>query len=117
MKLLDTSVVLDNIDEDNYTPAVISIITVLEVLRGLDETKRSSTRQLLKESYTIINLDDLVIEAYCQIYNNLKCEGSLLADADLLIAATAIAHDLILDSKDAHFQRLEPFGLRVATTK
>jgi len=116
MKLLDTNVVLDNIDQDNYAPAVISTITVVEVLRGLENKKRLSTRQLLKESYTIMNLDDEVIETYCQIYQNLKRKGNLLPDADLLIAATAIAHDLTLDSKDTHFQRLKPFGLKVTAT-
>lgn len=37
----------------------------------------------------------------------------MLPDADLLIAATAIAHDLILETKDAHFLRLKSFGLRL----
>ena len=29
----------------------------------------------------------------------------MLPDADLIIAATAIAHDLVLETKDAHFQK------------
>ena len=113
MNLLDTGIVIDNIDQDNYNPAAISTITILEVLRGIEDKKRLSTRQLLKESYTIINLDDEVIETYCQIYQNLKGKGNLLPDADLLIASTAIAHDLTLETKDVHFQRLKPLGLKL----
>ena len=37
-----------------------------------------------------------------------------MPDADLLIAATAIAHDLTLETKDAHFVRLKSLGLKLA---
>ena len=113
MNLLDTSVVIDNIEEGNYSPAVISTITMLEILRGLEDKKRSPTRQLLKESYVILNLDDGIVEVYCNIYRSLKGNGNLLPDADLLISATAIAHDLTFETIDEHFQRLKPFGLKV----
>ena len=36
-----------------------------------------------------------------------------MPDADLLIAATAIAHDLILETKDAHFLRLKVLDLKL----
>lgn len=61
----------------------------------------------------VLNLDDNIIEAYCKIYRQLKEEGNLLPDADLVIAATAIAHDLILETKDVHFQRLKKIGLKL----
>jgi len=35
-----------------------------------------------------------------------------LPDTDLLIAATAIAHDLCLETNDDHFQRLKPLRFR-----
>lgn len=112
MNLLDTGIVIDNMEKDIYAPAVISTITLLEILRGMDDKKRLSTRQLLEESFSIINLDNSIIETYCRIYRRLKEKGSLLPDADLLIAATAIAHDLTLETNDAHFQRLKAFGLK-----
>ncbi|KXA93708.1 twitching motility protein PilT, partial [candidate division MSBL1 archaeon SCGC-AAA259E22] len=37
----------------------------------------------------------------------LKEEGETLPDADLLVASTAIAYDLVLKSGDGHFERLE----------
>ncbi len=37
----------------------------------------------------------------------------MLPDADLIIAATAMAHNLILETKDAHFLRLKALGLRL----
>ena len=67
----------------------------------------------MEESFIVINIDNGIIEAYCKIYRRLKEEGHLLPDADLIIAATAIAHDLILETKDAHFLRLKALGLNI----
>jgi tRNA(fMet)-specific endonuclease VapC len=108
MNLLDTGIVIDIMENNNYAPAIISPITLLEVLRGIEDKKRLIAKQLLEESFTVLNL------AYCKIYCKLKQEGNLLPDADLLIAATAIAHDLTLETKDAHFARLKSLGLKLA---
>jgi Predicted nucleic acid-binding protein, contains PIN domain len=114
MNLLDTGIIIDIIENNNYSPAIISQITLLEVLRGIDDKKRPTVKQLLEESFTVLNLDNSIIETYCKIYRKLKQEGNLLPDADQLIAATAIAHDLTLETKDAHFARLKSLGLKLA---
>ncbi|MFZ8794234.1 MAG: PIN domain-containing protein [Acidilobaceae archaeon] len=49
---------------------------------------------------------------YCEIYEELKRRGELLPDADLLIAAIAMAYGYILVTKDLGFKRLEALGLR-----
>jgi tRNA(fMet)-specific endonuclease VapC len=114
MNLLDTGIIIDIMEKNNYAPAIISPITLLEVLRGIDDKKRPIAKQLLEESFTVLNLDNSIIETYCKIYRKLKQEGIMLPDADLLIAATAIAHDLTLETKDAHFARLKSLGLKLA---
>jgi predicted nucleic acid-binding protein len=83
------------------------------VLRGIEDKKRPIAKQLLEESFTVLNLDNSIIEAYCKIYRKLKQEDNLLPEADLLIAATAIAHDLILENKNAHFTGLKSLGLKL----
>jgi tRNA(fMet)-specific endonuclease VapC len=113
MNLLDTSVIIDNLAKDNYAPAIISPITLMEFLRGFEDKKRQTMQKLLTESFSVLNLDNRIIETYCKIYRALKHEGNLLPDADLTIAATAVAYDLTLETKDAHFQRLKPFGLKI----
>jgi predicted nucleic acid-binding protein len=85
----------------------------MEVLRGIEDKKRLQVRQLLEESFSVLNLDNSIIEAYCRIYRKLKEQGKLLPDADLIIAATAIAYDLILETKDAHLLRLKTSGLKL----
>jgi predicted nucleic acid-binding protein len=113
MNLLDTGVIIDNIAEDNYAPAIISPITLMEVLRGFENKKRLQLRELLMESFSILNIDSSIIESYCKIYRKLKQDGNLLPDADLIIAATAIAHDLVLETKDTRFLRLKALGLKI----
>ncbi len=114
MNLLDTDVIIQMIREKKYAPGAISPVTLIEVLRGIDTKKRAKVKQLLEESFPLIDLDNSVIETYCSIYQSLKKDGSSLPDADLLIAATAIAHDVTLKTGDDHFQRLKPLGLKLA---
>jgi predicted nucleic acid-binding protein len=112
MNLLDTSIIIEMIQKKKYAPGLISPITLIEVLRGIEDTQRSKAKQLLEESFATVNIDNNAILAYCQIYRKLKEQGSLLPDADLLIAATAITHNLTLETKDPHFQRLKTLGLK-----
>ncbi|AJB41613.1 MAG: type II toxin-antitoxin system VapC family toxin [Thermofilum sp.] len=112
-RLIDTSVLVDNLKTGVFEEGVLSVITLIEVLRGVPEEKRESVKSLLEESYGMLNLDNRTILAYCKLYSKLRRKGELVPDADLLLAATAIAHDLVLVTKDRHFERLEKYGLRV----
>jgi predicted nucleic acid-binding protein len=50
---------------------------------------------------------------YCKLYDEVRGRGEMIPDADLLIAASAISHNLTLRTRDEHFVRLEPLGLKV----
>ena len=113
MNLLDTDIIIEMLRERKHEVGAISIITLIEVLRGLEAKKRAKVKELLEESFNLLNLDNVVIETYCNLYHKLKEEGTPLPDADLLIAATAIAYNLPLETKDEHFQRLKPLGLKL----
>jgi tRNA(fMet)-specific endonuclease VapC len=113
MNLLDTGIVIGMLREKKQRQGIISIITVAEILRGIDAQKRPAIKRLLEESFAVLNLDSAVVERYCDLYSDLKKKGSLLPDADLFIAATAMTHDLTLETTDAHFQRLKTSGLKL----
>lgn len=93
----------------------ISCITYYEVKRGL--LYANASRQLADfnqfyEKYEILFLDDLeIIENACKIQVDLKKRGHRLEDADILIAATAIARGLILVSNDSDLLRVEGLNL------
>ena len=114
MNLLDTGVVIELLRERRYEAGSISIVTLIEVLRGLEVEKRGRVKKLLEETFNLQTLDNEIIETYCKIYCDLKERAALIPDADLLVAATAIARNLTLKTRDEHFQRLEELGLRRA---
>lgn len=113
MNLIDTGILIDMLKQKRYTLAVISPLTLIEVLRGTDEKKRIKVKKLLEESFATVNLDNTIITKYCDLYSKLKKKNTPLPDADLLIAATAIAHNLTLETNDKHFNRLKKFGLKI----
>jgi tRNA(fMet)-specific endonuclease VapC len=93
----------------------ISCITYYEVKRGL--LYSSASRQLeafddLCSSTQTLFLDDLeIIETASRIHADLRRRGRPIQDADILIAATAIAHSLTVVSNDADLQNIESLSL------
>jgi len=116
MNLLDTDIIIEMLRERKHEVGAISIITLIEVLRGLEARKRAKVKELLEESFNLLNLDNEVIETYCNLYHKNKEEGTPIPEADLLIAATAISHNMTLKTKDEHFKRLKTLGLKLAST-
>jgi len=114
MNLLDTDIVIQLLHERRFETGNISVITLVEILRGLEDDKRSRVKELLEESFTVERLDNTTVEEYCNLYRKLKEAGALVPDADLLIAATAISHNMTLRTRNEHFSRLVDLGLRLA---
>lgn len=113
MNLLDTSTVIDRIRDGRTAPGAISAITLVEILRGVKPEKRAETKELIEQTYPILQMSNDVVLAYCELYDKIRKKGEQLPDADLLIAATAMANGLPLETADDHFRRLEPYGLRL----
>ena len=90
---------------------LISGITYYEVQRGLlrsNATKKLAWFQQFCQDYPILFLDDLRIFAKAsEIYADLTNRGKIIQDADILIAATAIIHNLILVSHDSDLTRVK----------
>jgi tRNA(fMet)-specific endonuclease VapC len=89
----------------------ISGITYYEIQRGLlrsNATKKLAWFQQFCQDYPILFLDDLRIFAKAsEIYADLTNRGKIIQDADILIAATAIIHNLILVSHDSDLTRVK----------
>jgi len=117
MKLIDTSVLIDNLRTGEYEEGTISIITLIEVLRGIDPRKRRKVKELLEKIYEILGIDNKVVLKYCEIYSRLKQDGLLISEVDMLIAAIALANNLSLVTKDKDFERLKELGLQLELRK
>lgn len=56
----------------------------------------------------IIPFDKTALDIASNLYADLRGKGQLIEDADLLMAAIALAHDLtLLTANVRHFQRIE----------
>lgn len=91
-----------------------SIITRYEVLRGLHakDASRQITAFLRQCRASVVHpMTEEIIDRASEIYGALHKRGRLILDADILIAATALVHDLVLvTGNEDHFQRIA--GLR-----
>jgi tRNA(fMet)-specific endonuclease VapC len=87
-----------------------SIFTRYEILRGLKA--KDAFQQILAFDWQcarsiVLPLNDEIIVQAAEIYGGLKKQGTIIGDADILIAATAIFHDLPLVTGNLeHFRRI-----------
>lgn len=86
-----------------------SLITRYEILRDLKA--RRATRQVerfeqrCQRSVVLPLTDDIILEA-ADLYALLYQQGQLISDADILIAATAMQHNLVMVTENVnHFRR------------
>jgi|WetSurMetagenome_2_1015567.scaffolds.fasta_scaffold30029_3 tRNA(fMet)-specific endonuclease VapC len=93
----------------------LSVITMYEIERGLKSrsaAKQQSAFEELCRHSRVLPVDDKVAECASSIYAHLASRGELIGDADILIAATAIVHQMGLATNNRqHFERVP--GLNV----
>ncbi len=105
-------IVLDNAQSylNDYSRFTFSIITKYEIYRGLlakEAIKQQELFDKLCSTSRIIPLSDSTIIEAAKIYSDLYRRGELVGDADILIAATAITHDLVIvTNNESHFRRI-----------
>jgi tRNA(fMet)-specific endonuclease VapC len=92
-----------------------SSITRYEILRGLKA--KNASRQLASfdafcANNKVLPLTDPIVVRAADIYAELHAQGRLIPDADLLIAATALEHNLVLVTNNiSHFNRIRQLRL------
>lgn len=123
--LLDTDIIVNQLRgkeriQETYIQkgAFVSIITYAELLYGAHKSnQKEKSLQIIhgfiKEfGIDILSITQEIAHTYARIKSDLEHEGKRLDDFDLLIAATAVAHSLILATKNVrHFQRIPQLNL------
>lgn len=118
--LLDTSRYRDFSEGDKETLDVIQhaarlyipFIVVAELRSGFlcgkkgRENEKYLTMFLNSERVDMLYPEENTTHHYAQIFAQLRMQGTPIPTNDIWIAALAVQHDLLLLSRDAHFDKL-----------
>lgn len=93
-----------------YRHFQFSIIARYEILRGLKAKGATRQEERFEEQCRgslVLPLTDEIVVRASEIYGSLHKRGALIEDADILIAATALVHGLMLVTENpSHFSRI-----------
>jgi tRNA(fMet)-specific endonuclease VapC len=98
----------------------MSLIVLGELCGGFAfGTRRQSNEQALNKflrrpMVQVLALDEETVDYYASIYASLRKNGTPIPTNDMWIAALAVQHDLMLDTRDRHFQHVP--GLQLVAT-
>jgi tRNA(fMet)-specific endonuclease VapC len=93
----------------------LSIITYYEILSGLkykDARQQLDSFLQLAESSKILPATENAMEIAADIYADLRKDGQLIDDIDIIIAGIALSNNLVLVTHNrSHFDRID--GLKI----
>ena len=128
--LIDTNIIIYSLKNDQHVnekfketaniPKSISVITYGELVYGARKSKHMerslATTYRIAELFPIIDINKSIMDIFGEIKSNLERKGNVIDDMDLLIAATALSHNLVLVTNDEkHFSRVS--DLRIENWK
>lgn len=117
--LLDTNIIIalfaDEIVVKNNlaqaTEVFITSIAIGELYYGASKSRRVQANLTrideLVSSSTVLVCDAETAREYGEVKNKLRLKGRPLPENDIWIAAVALQHNLVLVTRDAHFQEVE----------
>jgi predicted nucleic acid-binding protein len=94
----------------------VSMVSLGELFEGVhlspDPAEHLRSLKGFLTGYTILNLSEAIMEEFGRIRADLRRHGMLIPDLDLLIAATALHHNLSLVTRNVrHFIRIPGLNL------
>jgi predicted nucleic acid-binding protein len=126
MYLLDTDIVIyslkghpavkKNLERNLHAALKISIVTLMELYYGAYKSQKVTSNlskiKSIEDSVEIIPIGRESAEVFAMLKAGLEKAGAPLDDFDLILAACALANDLVLVTNNVkHFERIE--GLRL----
>jgi tRNA(fMet)-specific endonuclease VapC len=89
----------------------IAIVSLAELYEGVFRSNNPSSNEAALKDFltgvTILSIDEEVCIIFGREMARLRQRGMSVGDMDLLIAATALRHNLTLLTQDQDFQRVE----------
>lgn len=108
---------LSSLAKDGIT---ISLVTVGEIYEGIyyGYNPQQGEERFLRflDSVNILRPTHAIIQQFARIRGDLRCKGQIIGDFDILIAATALRHNLTLVTRNLKdYQRIPQLTLYQAS--
>jgi predicted nucleic acid-binding protein len=129
--LIDASILIDaergrlhlepHVARHGEEDAFLSVVTASELLRGVHRAttpdvraRRSAFVEGLLERFPLLSIDFTCARAHAQLWADLRQAGALIGPHDLWLAATCVAHGLIMVTANMReFARVPGLDLEV----
>jgi tRNA(fMet)-specific endonuclease VapC len=104
--------VVGNLEGHQHDPLQISVISLMELYYGAYKSQKKNANiakvRRIEKSFPTIPVDFFISETFGMIKSQLESKGTPLDDFDLIIAATALTHNLVLvTNNEKHFRRID----------
>ncbi len=101
---------------DYYFSINISILTHYEILSGLEYKDAINQLKIFLKFSTYLNIIPITIESSnksAQIYSELRKNGNIIDDVDILIAGICITNNLVLvTNNEKHFSKIKELEIK-----
>jgi len=109
-------VAIDLLNEHFPDGLAVSVISLGEIYDGIvgsaNATPRLAATDAFLSTYAIVPLNRDVMLRFAELRVDLRRQGQLIPDFDLLIAATGLVHGLtLITGNQRHFQRISGLSL------
>ena len=129
--LIDTDVIIDYernktdlsglVQEYHDQEFIISVISASELLHGVHRAKDSAIRsrrlsfvEAVLSLFPVIPIDLKTARSHAELWSHLAARGKMIGLHDSWLAATCLAHDLVLISRNARdFRRVPGLDFKV----
>jgi len=109
----DADTVIANLSDSGIAIAATTVGEIYEGAFGSpDPVGHLASLRTFLSPFQVIQPDDSVIERFARIRAELRRQAQLIPDFDILVAATALEHDLeVLTFNVRHFARIEGLAI------
>jgi tRNA(fMet)-specific endonuclease VapC len=115
LKAKNTGIVSKAVEyKENFEQFTISVITVMEVVKGLHKIGRADAlKKFLSglRAIEVLSFDENCSVIAGRMFADLENTGQPIGRADPMIAAVAVIHDLtLITGNTAHYERIQKLG-------
>jgi tRNA(fMet)-specific endonuclease VapC len=104
---------LESLKDDGLAISLVTFGEIYDgVYHGRDPIAAEQNFLALLGRIAVIDLNQQIMKRFARVRGRLRATGQLIGDTDILIAATAIEHDLVLVTRNRrHYDRISGLTL------